>query len=228
MVVKGLLSLVIVPGHGVCKFWRHDLDDKKSWYARNPSEGTRFIGHIRAGVIRANNDKKAALIFSGGQTVPNLPLSEGLSYLAVAEKRNWFRHSTVQGRAFVEDYARDSFENLLFSILKYHNMTATWPTRIDVVGWIFKKERFCMHAKVLGYSPGRNFEYRGVNNPRGKDLAEAERGEEKARRDFEEHPWGEGQTLANKRLDRDPFMRGGLLNYEKELREFLDMRGSKS
>jgi hypothetical protein len=38
----------------------------------------------------------------------------------------------------VEDYARDSFENLLFSICRFKEVTGNYPARVTVVGYTFK------------------------------------------------------------------------------------------
>ena len=47
-----------------------------------------------------------------------------------------FRRSTT------EDYALDSFQNLLFSMARFREVTGHFPTRITVVGYAFKQKRF--------------------------------------------------------------------------------------
>lgn len=64
-------------------------------------------------------DPEALLLFSGGQTRRAAgPRSEGLSYWVVAEAAGWWGHEDVRNRTFTEEHARDSFENLLFSLCR--------------------------------------------------------------------------------------------------------------
>lgn len=78
-----------------------------------------FLDHIRIGIEEAAEDPLALLLFSGGQTrLAAGPRSEGLSYWVVAEAGGWFNHTEVRGRAFTEEHARDSFENMLFGMCR--------------------------------------------------------------------------------------------------------------
>jgi hypothetical protein len=47
-------------------------------------------------------------------------------------------HQSVRQRAVVEDFARDSLENLLFSIARFRQVTGRYPARFTVVGFDFK------------------------------------------------------------------------------------------
>ena len=73
-----------------------------------------IAGHIRAGIILANKDPEALLVFSGGETrAVTGPLTEGGSYFHVADAMNlWPPESTVRSRTVTEEFATDSFENL--------------------------------------------------------------------------------------------------------------------
>lgn len=42
----------------------------------------------------------------------------------------------------IEEYAKDSHENLLFSICRFAEMTGRYPKKITVVGFEFKRKRF--------------------------------------------------------------------------------------
>lgn len=46
------------------------------------------------------------------------PKSEGESYFFVADHYDWWGKPDLRARALTEEYARDSFENLLFSICR--------------------------------------------------------------------------------------------------------------
>lgn len=44
-------------------------------------------------------------------------------------------------RATVEEYALDSYENLLYSIARFREVTGRWPGKITVVGYGMKRRR---------------------------------------------------------------------------------------
>jgi hypothetical protein len=122
---------------------------------------------LRAAIHRS--DPSSLLIFSGGITRPDHPVqSEGQSYLNLALQRNLLGTPV---RAFTEDYALDSFQNLLFSIARYHELALAsgvssqkaWPEKITVVGFEMKKRRFTeLHRQAIRW-PQSRFEYVGVD-----------------------------------------------------------------
>ena len=62
-----------------------------------------------------------------------------------------------------EDDALDSYQNLLFSIARFHEYTGRWPSRITVVGYEFKRRRFTeLHRAALRW-PADRFEYVGID-----------------------------------------------------------------
>ena len=66
-------------------------------------------------------------------------------------------------RATTENYALDSYQNLLFSIARFHEYTGRWPSRITVVGYEFKRRRFTeLHRAALRW-PVDRFEYVGID-----------------------------------------------------------------
>ena len=81
----------------------------------------------QAGVEAAAANPAALLLFSGGATRAQAgPLSEGASYWAVTNAAHWFDAPQVRDRAFTEEHARDSYENLLFSLCRFHEITGAW------------------------------------------------------------------------------------------------------
>lgn len=55
-------------------------------------------------------------------------------------------------RMVTEEFARDSHENLLFSICRFSEMTGNYPSKITVVGFEFKRQRFQdIHRYSIGY-----------------------------------------------------------------------------
>ena len=112
-----------------------------------------FVSHIRAGVDAAAADPRSLLVFSGGQTRATAgPRSEALSYWMVAEHFGWWGGAeAARPRSVVEDYARDSFENLMFSICRFKEVVGRYPSRFTVIGYGFKERRFVdLHRPALG------------------------------------------------------------------------------
>ena len=53
-------------------------------------------------------------------------------------------------RATTEDHALDSYQTLLFSIARFHEYTGWWPSKITVVSYEMKRERFTdLHHAAL-------------------------------------------------------------------------------
>ncbi len=201
-------ALVIVPGHAICLIPdAPDLAADNAWalqpYQRG--EGGCYLEHIREGVRWAAGNGNRWLVFSGGYTHQEHPTrSESESYRQVAEAHGWWRCPEVAARTLTETFARDSYENLRFSLWRFHDALGGWPAEVFVVGWAFKQQRFRWHAAALGW-PAERFHYIGVNNP--PDLAAAEDGEAQALRDFLADPHGQQGRLAAKRHARNPFGR---------------------
>jgi len=110
-------------------------------------------------------DPSAVLIFSGGVTRPSSPSqSEAQSYLRLALDSGLLMNRTHI--AFAEDYALDSFQNLLFSLARFHEVVHgpyRWPEKITVVGFEMKRRRFEeLHRKAIRW-PTSKFQYVGVD-----------------------------------------------------------------
>lgn len=203
-----LRSLIVVAGHAV--YTGTDFCDPAAdgnWFLQpfQKGEPPYYLEHIRAGVEQAAQDDTALLVFSGGQTRAEAgPKSEGLSYWQIADVHDWYGSEDVRPRATTEEYARDSLENLLFSVRRFQECCGQLPQNIKVVGWSFKAERFDLHRQTLGI-PKTHFEYIGVNNP--EDLDGAQEGEARTIAAFKADPMGDSSDLLFKRIQRDPFHR---------------------
>ena len=98
-------------------------------------------------------------IYASGQTrVHAGPQSEGQSYWRIAnslihkEANDSTAMENLATRMIVEDYARDSHENVLFSLCRFQEMTGQYPSHITVVGFEFKRKRFEeIHLSSLRY-----------------------------------------------------------------------------
>jgi hypothetical protein len=197
--------LVLVPGHAVWRLNGDPLQDR-NWYLKpyQNSEPRFFVEHIRAGVTATAEDPSSMLLFSGGATEkPAGPLTEALGYWKIAEHYGWWDHD-VAGRAFTEEYALDSFLNLLYGLYRFEQIAGCWPQRITVCGWGFKRRRIAgLHRNALQWN--REFAYSAVNDP--PNLDEVRMREAGTCREFEDDPFGLRPPIAEKRKRRDHFRR---------------------
>jgi hypothetical protein len=199
---------VIVGGHAVFTGGPTGaIDDDRSWSLQSFQRGepSFYVEHIRAGVELAAGDAAGLLVLSGGATrVDAGPVTEAAGYRDVAARLNWWSHDRVAARTALEENARDSFENLLFGICRFHECTRAYPTHVTVVSWAFKARRFDAHRDAIGF-PRARFRFVGVNQP--ADREGAERGEARVRAEYATDPYGAGVVLAGKRAARNPFAR---------------------
>mmetsp|Transcript_1408 Transcript_1408/g.2106 ORF Transcript_1408/g.2106 Transcript_1408/m.2106 type:complete len:326 (-) Transcript_1408:378-1355(-) len=206
-------DLIVVAGHSVftgANF--EDADDFKSpWILMSYQEKQlpAFLNHIRAGVEIAANNEKALLVFSGGETrLEGGPRSEAQSYWWVADAHGWFgKPSSVRDRAVTEEHARDSFENLLFSICRFKEVVGSYPETITVISFTFKKQRFeTLHREAIRW-PSDKFHYVGVdvdqNHPMPQDVYDGEK--KNSLIPFKKDPYGCQGVLALKKSTRNPF-----------------------
>ena len=70
--------------------------------------------------------------------------------------------STPFSRATTETYALDSYQNILFSIARFHEVTGRYPSQITVVGYEMKRRRFEELHRVAIRFPPQLFEYIGL------------------------------------------------------------------
>lgn len=218
--------LIIAPGHAIWNLCG-DPEQDASWFLRDYQRGDQrfFIEHIRYGVELAAADPAAVLVFSGGPTFPQAgPRSEAFGYWALAERFGWWGNTAVRARSILEDDSRDSYDNVLFSICRFHEFSAAWPERITVAGWGFKKARFVdCHRAAVGF-PEARFHYVAVNDPANPEPAV--RAEAANRAEFLADPYAAGGALARKRDARTPRPRQhGFYTSCPELAALLDHRG---
>ncbi|KAG5358852.1 hypothetical protein CKK34_5154 [Yarrowia sp. E02] len=203
--------LIMVPCHGVWKQPRK-LSTKlpglafSDWVAGPFLEGKTdiLLKHITEGVRRASEDPSALLLFSGGQTKRSAgPVAEGTSYFLLAEALGLDTSQTA-----VEEYARDSYENLLFSIARFRELTGRYPVKITVVGYEFKRARFeQLHRKAVGFDADK-FEYVGIDPVWGDDESPDAGELEHAFLPFQRDPHGCVETvLLQKKKERNPWRR---------------------
>ena len=203
-------ELIIVPGHGVCKAGRTSpqfaaLD--ASWVGIYPGEAPFYLAHIIAGIELAMSNPASLLSFSGGQTRAAAgPRSEAESYRDIARDAAWWSDAAFENRMLLEEFARDSLENLLFSLALFRRETECWPDKITVVGWRFKADRYDLHRQALEW-PSEKFVYLGVNDPAENALPEALAGEQHKLAAVREDLFLAGEEWKKQRERRNPFHR---------------------
>mmetsp|Transcript_15873 Transcript_15873/g.47347 ORF Transcript_15873/g.47347 Transcript_15873/m.47347 type:complete len:351 (-) Transcript_15873:38-1090(-) len=206
--------LVIVAGHAVTMTESLEGvgDRDGAWYLLDYQRGRglprEFVRHAEAGARLVARDPQAVLVFSGGQTRPDAgPRSEAQSYWLLSEHFDWWR-TGAGGRAVTEEFARDSFENLLFSLCRFKEVAGAYPQRVTVVSFDFKERRFVeLHAPALGLPPA-HFDFAGVAPRSPKfDADAAAAGEAAAAAAFRADPYGCAGDLWTKKRARDPFHR---------------------
>ncbi|KAF8499596.1 hypothetical protein F5888DRAFT_1683725 [Russula emetica] len=226
---SGLDHLVIVPGHAIWIGAREvDAEVEDSWLLASYQKGRRrptvFRTHISRGSQIATEDPRALLVFSGGHTSPFSATSEGESYLRFARATGLLPSEDMFTRVTIEDAALDSFQNVLFSIARFRELTGVYPTRITVVGHDFKRRRFeGLHRLALRW-PKLRFTYEGIPLGSEADEREAAAGElANAFSPYAKDLYGCHAPLSQKRAGRNFHMRThGYHIGAPELRELLE------
>ncbi|PYH95919.1 hypothetical protein BO71DRAFT_194458 [Aspergillus ellipticus CBS 707.79] len=117
-------------------------------------ETPTFTSHAKAGLRALSEDETALVVFSGGPTkVPRTRIAEGVSYLNLAKENDYFSFSSRidPARVIAETHATDSYQNVLFSMLRFRLYTGSYPKRVTVVTHEFKRRRFMeCHFPALG------------------------------------------------------------------------------
>ena len=242
----GITNLIVVACHAVLSdsgdhVLTADKEDS-SWYLLdyqlNQDLPSAFFRHVQKGIEEVVEDPHALLVFSGGQTRMQAgPVSEASSYYHVAKSFNWFDLSEqslndIESRIALEEFAMDSYENLLFSICRFREVTGNYPSHIKVISFEFKKGRFIdYHRAALRY-PIQQFQYIGVDPDSNSrfDLLKAAKGEkENSVIPYGRDPYGcQDPTLVEKRFQRNPFHRRHAYDIScPELKALLDYCSSK-
>ena len=115
-------------------------------------------------------------LFNRGQTKPQSSTTEAESYLRLAQAARLLPDRLLFERSTTENYALDSFQNLLFSIARFHEFTGHFPSSITIVGYEFKRPRFTeLHREALRW-PIDKFNYVGVDpkDGHGEDAMKGE------------------------------------------------------
>lgn len=167
-------------------------------------------------VLQANPN--AALVISGGQTKECCePMLEARSYFKLGCAIMPTTMKELEQRVHLEEFARDSFENVLFLFCRFYELYGHYPLSVTIVGFEFKRKRFIeQHMELALKYPSSRTAYIG-NSPNPQTLSVAdraqyfidlERSEKKHACDpFTEDWYGMRDPLRKKRELRNPFSR---------------------
>ncbi|KAI0766845.1 hypothetical protein BD413DRAFT_141300 [Trametes elegans] len=215
--LEGVDHLIVVPGHAIWKGSTLEARfDEDQWvlepYQRSGGRVAAFFKHILAAAELARQDEHSLLVFSGGQTRASSTTTEAESYMRLARVSDLLPPGAPAAvRATTEDYALDSYQNLLFSIARFHEYTGRYPARITVVGYEMKRRRFMeLHRAALRW-PEARFEYVGIDAEGDGDAhsgGSAQQGElQNGYLPYTEDSYGCHGPLLAKRRARNPFLR---------------------
>ncbi|KAI9600646.1 hypothetical protein H4Q26_000435 [Puccinia striiformis f. sp. tritici PST-130] len=130
-----------------------------------PSSIGAFINHIQTAVHTVSTDSSALLVYSGGQTRHQANQStEAGSYSRLANQLGLHDQLSLGPlQTTTEDFALDSWTNLIYSVARFKEYTGDYPTQITVVGHSVKSKRFNeLHRKAMRW-PQERFEYIGLD-----------------------------------------------------------------
>lgn len=79
----------------------------------------------------------------------------------------------VPRRMLAEEFARDSYENLIFSVCRYFEYFGIFPDKITVVGFPHKYERFMNYHRVAMKWPASKMSYIGIKAEKAPTQSDA-------------------------------------------------------
>ncbi|KAJ5354680.1 hypothetical protein N7541_005724 [Penicillium brevicompactum] len=153
--------LIIVCCHAIYSGGPNHGASEDEWVIEpfQKGETPTFTNHLKAGLKALVDDPHGLLILSGGPTkAPRTKLSEGQSYLNLAKDNNYFQDCSGipfdPSRVIAETRATDSYQNVLFSLVRFKEYAGVYPQRVTVVTHEFKRARFMKcHFPAVGLLP---------------------------------------------------------------------------
>lgn len=161
--------LVIVAGHAIFtgpSYTASALATESNWALEPYQTGfvATFLSHIRRGIDLARASPLSILIFAGGATRASAsPRTEAGTYFEAAASLGLT--PPLRNRTHIEPFSRDSFENILFSICRFKQLSGVYPQKMSVVSFEFKRARFeNLHRRALRF-PRKDFTFAGIDPP---------------------------------------------------------------
>jgi hypothetical protein len=151
----------------------HAIYQGGQWHGGHQNEDRLYEKHVRDAFRIFAGEGYQALVLSGGRSRPQLAPE-----IANSEAEGMREYALEAGLAargdgvLLEEFGRDSFENLFFSILCFYRAFGEWPSRVGTVSWKFKALRFYLMACGLRLAEGR-FRFFGSGDPTAQQAIEA-------------------------------------------------------
>src|SRR4051812_18943089 len=143
----------------------HAIYHNGRWHGSFPGEDIFYASHIETAFQLLAQHRYDYLSLSGGRT--HRAVEEQTGGLSEAEGAR--QYAIDQGlvspddhRVILEASARDSMENLYFSVLAFFHRTHRWPSRVGVISWASKGLRF--HLIACGMRLGGRIFFHGVGD----------------------------------------------------------------
>lgn len=213
---RNITHLIIVAGHTVLRTTHtHDMYNQSNWYLEpyQKHQLSTYLQHIRYGIELVTYNTNSILLFSGGETRIGGILTESHSYYIAADVmniNNTYYNKQLKHRILTEEYARDSYENLLYGIARYYEITTQYPHHITVIGFQFKRDRFVSLHRTALRIPESMFTYIGIDpvNLTRTEYNTILNGElHNSYNLFINDPYGCNQLLHRKKYQRNPYRR---------------------
>jgi len=116
------------------------------FHADYPEYVRIYEQQLRESFRLLNDGSYDILVISGGYTKPETEKSEARGMLDWADELELPRQ---KGALLLEEYAKDSFENLLFSICRFFQFFGEFPEVVHSCTWKFNAERFGILARQI-------------------------------------------------------------------------------
>jgi len=187
-------SLLVLCGH--CVY------DKGLMYTeyqtdRSVNDRSVYVEQLSKSIKALQDGLFDMLILSGGYTKKQIEKSEAQGMLEWAQDLDMI---TDTKRIILEEFARDSFENILFSMCKFYESYNRFPGSITFCSWTPKERRFRVTADSLKIS---TYSFWGIGENKELECAE-----EKLLEIIITDPFYRRHELAAKRQFRDPWNKG--------------------
>jgi len=140
-----LKHIIIVPCHAVY-LPGGDWKEAAQWALQSfqIGEQTAFKQHLEKAVELAVQDCSSLLVISEGRPEKRCrltctqfsdemqagPLAESTSYFLLGKQLGLFKE--LEGRVLTETFARDSIENMAFSLVRFEQFTSPSPSKVTV------------------------------------------------------------------------------------------------
>lgn len=192
---------------------------KGKFYSEFPEDITVYEKQFRESIKALQRGTYDLLIISGGYTKKEIQKSEAQGMVDWAHDLGL----NIDGIPFIlEEYSRDSFENILFSVCRFYEEYDQFPDGIGVCIWKPKEKRFKIIIEALKFL---NYSFLGIGEKEALARAEASQLETIRNDPFHRHP-----ALALKRGQRDPWGKGNpyaKIDVFKKMFETLDFMEKK-